>query len=300
MIRISRRDTLAGAGLILLMGCGGGGGSSPPTGSGPTPMPTPTPTPSPTPSAPPPDIGSFGTLGVTTSQSFATLGNSQQGNGSGWDFVGVPGSLSAQPGHAIRFAAPSSLLLMIPGFGEGELVPRGSSDVIFNGELIAAYFDVLNGMLTLSRPVVADRLQRYVMQGYFVSDPEAGSTEANLIVAFSYGIPTPPNALPTSGSAQYQTTFTESRFSFSADYSSNGITGAVPFYVNGPALVSEFRDVIISEDGTGFSGRLIPPDGSAEGTVQGRFMGPTGEEFIAQAVIRAGQSILLFSGSRTS
>ena len=109
---------------------------------------------------------------------------------------------------------------------------------------------------------------------------------------------TPPNALPASGAADYQTTSTERVSTFRANYATKTITGTIPFFVNGPTLAAEFRDVTISADGTSFSGRLIPPDGSAEGTVQGRFTGPGGQEFLAQAVLKSGQSITLFSGAR--
>ncbi|MEO6154068.1 MAG: hypothetical protein ABIT09_03775 [Croceibacterium sp.] len=243
-------------------------------------------------------MGSFGTLGATTSQAFATIGNSQRGRGGGWDFVPEAGTLTTQPGHAIRFAVPSSLLLMVPGLGEGELVPRDNSGGSFNGERAGANFNVLGGILGLSRPVVGERLQQYVMQGYFTSAPNANSTQTNLLLEFGYGLPTPFNALPVSGAADYQMTFNEKGFTFRADYGAKSITGTIPFYVNGPTAVSEFRDVRISADGTNFSGRLIPPDGSEEGTVQGLFMGPTGQEFLAQAVLKSGQRITLFSGAR--
>lgn len=301
MIRMTRRETLAGAGLILLAGCGGGGSTSPPIslGQAPAPSPTPTPTATPTPPPPLPAVGSFGTLGATTSQTFATLGSSQRGKGSGWDFILEEGSLTSQPGHTIRFAAPSSLLLMVPAIGEGELVPRDNSGSLVNGERAVAYFNVLGGILTLSRPIVAEQLQKYVMQGYFASAPNANSTETDLILEFAYGIPTPPNVLPTSGAADYQLTFNDNRFTFRADYGARTVTGGIPFFVNGPSQITELRDVTISADGTRFSGRLIPPDGSAEGTLQGLFMGPRGEEFLAQAVLKSGQSIVLFSGTRT-
>lgn len=301
MRSITRRETLAGAGLALLAGCGGGGTPSSLTSSVqmPTPAPAPAPAPTPTPTAPPPlpAVGSFGTLGATASQAFATLGNSQRGKGGGWDFVAEAGTLTAQTGHTIRFAAPSSLLLMVPGLGEGELVPRDNSGGQLNGERTGALFNVLGGILSLSRPIVAGRLQQYVMQGYFASAPFANSTQSNLMLEFLYGIPTPPNAVPASGTADYQTIYTE-KATFRADYGAKSITGTIPFYVNGPTLASEFRDVTISADGTRFSGRLIPPDGSAEGTIQGIFLGPIGQEFLAQAVLKSGQRITLFSGTR--
>ncbi|QGN54962.1 hypothetical protein [Novosphingobium sp. Gsoil 351] len=237
-------------------------------------------------------------MSATTSQAFSTLGNLQAGKGSGWDFVYEAGTLATHPGHAIRFAAPSSLLLMVPGLGEGELVPRNNSGAIVNGQRAEAYFNVLGGILDLSRPMVGERLQQYVMQGYFASSPNANSTESNLMLAFGYGIPTPPNALPTSGAADYQMVFTEKGFTFRADYGAKIITGTIPYYVNGPTLASELRDVTISADGASFSGRLIPPDGSGEGLLQGLFMGPTGEEFLAQAILKSGQSATLFSGTR--
>lgn len=303
MRRITRRETLAGVGLVLLAGCGGGGTQNPPTGSGqaPTPSPTPTPTPSPTPSPTPlPNVGSFGTLGATASQVFATLGHSQLGKGSGWDFVADSSTFNVQPGHAIRLAAPSSLLLMVPGLGEGALVTRNNSGSFFNGERIEAYFDVLGGFLFLSKPIVEGRLQQYVMQAYFVSSPEAYPNASNLILQFGYGIAAPPNALPSSGQAEYQSTFSETEFAFRADFGAKVISGTMPFFVNGPTQSSELRDVTISADGTGFSGRLIPPDGSAEGTIQGLFMGPNGEEFLAQTILKSGQSVTLFSGIRAT
>ena len=294
MRRITRRETLAGAGLALLAGCGGGGGSSsPPISLGQAPAPAPTPTPIPTPPPPPPNVGSFGSLSATTSLAYATLGHSQRGMGDGWDFVPEVGTLTTQPGHAIRFAAPSSLLLMVPGLGEGELAPRDNSGSFLNGERASASFNVLGGILTLARPVVVERLQQYVMRGYFTSAPVSGKY---LILEFEYGLPTPPNALRTLG-ADYQMN-TEKGFTLRADYGAKTVTGTIPFFVNGPSLASQFRDVTISNDGTSFSGRLIPPDGSAEGTVQGLFVGPTGEEFLAQAVLKSGQSIALFSGAR--
>ncbi|MES2698571.1 MAG: hypothetical protein V4647_03035 [Pseudomonadota bacterium] len=245
-------------------------------------------------------MGSFGTLDATASQVFATLGNSQLGKGSGWDFVADAGTLKVQPGHAIRLAAPSSLLLMVPGLGEGAFVSRNNSGSFFNGERTAAIFDVLGGIITLSKPILVGRLQQYVMQAYFVGSPDANSNVSNIILQFGYGIAAPPNALPSSGQAEYQSTFSEKEFAFRADFGAKVISGTMPFYVNGPTQSSELRDVTISADGTSFSGRLIPPDGSAEGTVQGLFMGPNGEEFLAQTVLKSGQSVTLFSGIRAT
>lgn len=291
MRRITRRETLAGVGLVLLAGCGGGGTQNPPTGSGQAPTPSPTPM---------PNVGSFGTLGATASQVFATLGYSQLGKGSGWDFVADSGTFNVQPGHAIRLAAPSTLLLMVPGLGEGALVSRSNSGAFFNGERSSAIFDVLGGILDLGKPIVVGRLQQYVMQAYFVSAPEAYPNASNLILQFGYGIAAPPNALPSSGQAEYQSTFSETAFAFRADFGAKIISGTLPFYVNGPTQSSELRDVRISADGTSFSGRLIPPDGSAEGSIQGLFMGPNGEEFLAQAVLQSGQYVTLFSGNRAT
>lgn len=298
MRRITRRETLAGASLVLLAGCGGGGSPSAPAISGPTPVPAPTPTSSPAPSPPPPDVGSFGTLGASASQSYATLGHAQRGRGSGWHFFPEAGTLTTRPGHAIRFAAPSSLLLMVPELGEGELVPRDSGT--FSGsERVGANFNVLGGVLSLVRSIVAERPQQYVLRGYFVSAPDAGSSQNNLILEFGYGLATLRNALPASGAAEYALN-TERGFAFRADYGAKTITGAIPFFVDGPTQAAELREVTIGADGTSFSGRLIPPDGSAEGTVEGLFMGPTGEEFLAQAVLNAGQRIAILSGARAA
>jgi hypothetical protein len=137
------------------------------------------------------------------------------------------------------------------------------------------------------------------MQGYFTSAPTANSNQTNLFLEFQYGLAAPPTAA-ASGIADYQMNFTGKEFTFRADYGAKIITGAVPFYTNGPTQISQFRDVTISADGTGFGGRLIPPNGSAEGTVQGLFMGPSGEEFLAQAVLPGGPSIMLFSGARAT
>lgn len=301
MTGISRRETLAGAGLVLLAGCGGGdsAGSATSVGSAPAPTPTPTPTPPAPPPPPPPatEVGAFGTLGLNTSQVFATLGNGQRGKGSGWDFIPEPGSVTTRPGHTMRFAAPASLLFSVPGLGEGQLVPRDNSGGFLNGIRTSADFNVLGGIVTLSRAIVVERLLNYVMLGYFVSAPSANQSQSNLLVEFGYGLRTPANALPSSGTAEYRTT-SEAGLSIRANYSDRTVTGTVPFYVNGPTQASELRDVAISADGTGFSGRLIPPDGSAEGTIEGFFMGPAGEELLAQTTLRSGQSITLFVGVR--
>jgi hypothetical protein len=150
----------------------------------------------------------------------------------------------------------------------------------------------------MSRPFVADRPQQYVMHAYFASAPEADQGQTNLLLSFAYGIATQPNALPTSGVADYATTYSESGLVFRADYAAKAITGTLPFYTNGPTLTSLLKDVTISADGTSFSGRVVPPDGSAEGTIQGLFMGPTGEEFAAMTVLKKG-GISIFSGVRT-
>ncbi len=296
MVHLTRRDALAGAGMVLLAGCGGGDSSAPPpTSSGPTPAPTPTPTPTPT---PPPDLGSFGTLGALTSQTFATLGYSERGRGSGWDFIPESGSLTSQPGHGMRFEAPSRLLLNVPTVGEGELVPRDNRGGFIGGERIDGTFNVLGGICQLVRHFVADSLQKYVMQGYFVSAPEANQSQANLMLTFAYGIATAPGALPTTGAGDYATSYSEKGLAFRADYSARLVTGTIPYYGNGPALTSLLKDVSISADGASFSGRLLPPDGSPEGTIQGLFMGPAGEEFIALTVLKSGQAISIFSGTR--
>jgi hypothetical protein len=296
MTRITRRETLVGVGLIVLAGCGGGDSSGAPAVVSPPPTPTPTPTPTPAPT-PTPGIGSFGTLGVTTSQPFATLGYMQIGKGSGWDFVAQTDTLDTQPGHSIRFDAPSTLLLMVPGVGEGGLVPREGSGSFFNGERSGADFNAMGGILSLSRPIVAGRLQQYLMQAYFVASPYAGSNESNIILQFEYGIAVPPNALPTSGQADYQGSYSE-KFAFRADFGAKTISGTIPFYVNGPTQAAQLRDVTISADGVRFTGRIIPPDGSSDGTINGLFMGPTGQEFLAQVVLKSGQTVLLFSGTR--
>ncbi|WP_188644608.1 hypothetical protein [Tsuneonella deserti] len=197
----------------------------------------------------------------------------------------------------MRFEAPNRLFLKLPTLGEGKLVPRtvGGS---FRGELVDVTFDVLGGICQLVRPIVAEKLQQYVMQGYFVSAPEANQSQSTLLLTFAYGIPTPPSALPASGAADYAMSYNDKGFAFHADYATKAITGTIPFFVNGPTLSSQLKEVVISADGASFSGRLLPPDGSPEGTIQGMFMGPSGEEFIALTVLKSGQTISIFSGTR--
>ena len=276
MHKLTRRTALASVGIAMLAGCGGSNPTPIPTPS-PAPTPPPTPTPSPTPTPLPP-IGSFGTLGVTTAASYAVLGHSVRGAGTGWDFAPVRSSLTLDPGISVRFVPPSGLVLAIPGYGEGEMVPdEAAGGGVIQGERASAAFKALGGVLWVYRVYRgATQPFKYLLEAYFTSAPDTARPDPYLLATFVYGLSTPVNDLPAVGVSSY-IAYAASERALTVDFDARTVTGSLDFHNNG-LRTYQLADGVLSEDRTHFTGRLVPTDNTPEGQIDGLFMGPTGVE----------------------
>lgn len=283
MEELSRRSTLAALGIVMLGGCGGGDGGS--SASAPTspPLPPPPPPPAPPPPPPPPTVG---TLGLTEPLTMPAIGFSVRAAGTGWEFAPDVSSYNFGPGTiSMRFAPQSNLYLSVAGSAESAVTTLSSSSPnYYQGEVVGLNYTALGGDLWLHRPVMSEKILRYAIRGYLTAKVGSG-TFPYLVAEFAYGIATAASALPTSGTRTYRMEF-EIFDRLTVDFAARTVTAAIQLrnkdYKDVPAA---FRDVLLLPDGSGFSGKVAAIDGSIEGTIEGKFFGPTGEELAIRTAI---------------
>lgn len=237
-------------------------------------------------------MGSFGTLGVTTSQVFATIGYAFRGKYDGWDLISDADSFTTDNTHAIRFAAPSQLLFSVPGVGEAVAEPNDGSGSTVNGQRISAQFGVLGGYLNVGVIRAGNADYKYTLQAEWYGPEEKGTPFPFPIVTLLYGIATPAGSLPTSGSASFAPQYGVSS-GISVDFATKAVTAKITRTVNDLAYTYEVLDGKLSADGTQFSGRLVAPGAPTEGKVEGIFAGPIGEELMIRFVFTKADMLVM-------
>lgn len=277
-------------------GCGGetgGGGTPQPTGGGATPTPGPTPTPAPAPVG----VRDFGSLGQTTPQTFASYGFSYRATDNGFGYDLVEGSVDPTFTPSLRLAAQGQLFLTVSGFGEGWLRPDGSSGtspVIGITEFGyyapggRAYISVI--FKTLPNTVLANSASASWVSDYDSATPSA----PYLISPFVYGVPTPPAAIPASGIATYAApniSTGERSIDLTLDFSARTVTGSVVLASPTGPVSFMLQGVTFTGDGSQFSGNLVVPGNAIQGTFEGRFTGPSGEELIGRYTVPRGGGV---------
>ena len=148
---------------------------------------------------------------------------------------------------------------------------------VVDGERASAAFKALGGVLWVYRVYRGPNQPfDHVLEAYFTSAPDTARPDPYLMATFAYGTPTAMNALPVAGMFSY-TAYALSERTLTVDFGARTVAGSLDFGNNG-VRTYELTDVVLSADRTRFSGRLVPPDGSHEGQIDGLFMGPTGAE----------------------
>ncbi len=282
----SKRIAWFGAAALALAcsGCGGSGsGSPPPSGGGATPTPSPAPTPAPNPGG----SSSFGSLGQTNSLTFASLGFSYRATDGGFGYNLVEGSTDPTFTPSLRLAAPDQLFLTVPGIDEGALRPDGSSGISQQVGLFSQGYFAPGGHVSINLVLKTNNsVLAYSAYAFWISNnSNAGPGEPYLISPFVYGVPTSPSALPASGIATYAVLMSSTgsrNNNLTVDFSSRTVTGSVAMETPTGPLTFSLQGVTFTGDGSQFSGTLVTPDRALQGTFEGRFTGPTGEELIGR------------------
>ncbi len=299
MENISRRNALAGLGVVMLSGCGGGSDGSPTSSAPSAPPPPPPPPPTPPPPPPPPPVGSFGTLGVTGALTYATVGHSYRGVGSGWDFILEAGSYSADPGEVIRYSPAEGLVLAVRDIGEGPMVADDRFGNIDDaGNRTSARFTVIGGEIWLYPAYVEATKLQYTGLANFASRPYDDQYKPFTMISFAYGIGVSPGAAPSTGAREYVVPrSTEGKLR--VDFAAKTVTGVIRGY--GDRDFDWLLDkVALSDDRTQFMGNLVNPATNAVGSIEGHLNGPTGEEMMLQVRFDQDSSLSLIFGVRNA
>lgn len=273
--------------FVLLSACGGGGGVNSP-GSIPTPSPSPSPTPTP----------NVSLIGPLTSESFA---NDAVTGTASYPSSGANGTTSsAATALTVSYDASSQSYTINDAGRSQTFRPSDLSSTDSNAQ-IAVYKRSSSGTtdsLALTKPGTSGVLTyQYVGGGFWQRTTTNSSSTSGNFDAFAYGVKTPDSALPRTGSGVYSVDLLGVRAyadmpvaisgsgTISADFAggnlvlrgtgreTNPVTGAVssiPANWGGTAR--------IASAGNSFSGTDFAYDTSRNGTVNGRFYGPSAQE----------------------
>lgn len=287
-----------------LAACGGGGGSAERPALAPPPAATPTPTPTPTPA--PTSAGARVTIFPSpTPGEYASVGASIAGSGGNLDtysradarFVSVS-SADADQTH-IRYSSAGYYEIQMPGAAWDRLVhykglvdPTADNNYFQPASVTANY-----GYLVISNSAKWDKYSYSEMGGW-------GSAAAGRYGSIAFGMPTPSEAVPTSGAATFEGKVRGSADIMQADHLYGGF---VPLQVDGTVTLNfnfadgalsgamklygpdgmnpfeigtfAFKDTVYSAGSTIYSGKF---DTTATGDnfFLGRFTGPNAQETI--------------------
>jgi hypothetical protein len=225
----------------------------------------------------------FGALGQTSSQQFAVLGFAYRGQDAGFGYRPDPTSVEPDVAVALRFLAPSQLLLTIPGLGEGALLPSGASGADFQGRLNYLGYLALGGNSHLTLPLAKGATTYLTSTGFgsWVSPPENSPQSYPFrLIEFVYGVPTRPDDVPASGSATYESSDANIG-PIVVDFAARRVTGTIAAGGTESRAYS-IRDVVFTPDGTGFQARLTTGDPTLEGSIDVRFTGTAAIELMGR------------------
>lgn len=281
-MRIKERGRLAccTAMALAIAGCGGSGGGSPPGDGGGVII---TPPPTSTPAPPPPQATpAFGALGQTTTQSFAVLGFTYGGQETGFGINPDLSSYDPKAAIGLRLVAPSQLVLTIAGVGEGPLGGSLSTGTDTKGRLVLVGYSIFGGgaALQLANIGVPDSYLSSTGLGSWEGPSPPGARHPFSGAMFVYGVPTAPQDVPQGGTAIFDTTDLQT---LSVDFTARTVSGTIKVSVSASETkLYSLRDVVLSADGTQFSGRLTTGDPALEGSFEGRFTGPLAREMMVR------------------
>lgn len=296
----SRTLAMASAGLfaILCAGCGGGG-----AGGGVNAAPPPPPAPAPPPPAP--TAAPVTIFPAPTPTTYASVGASIAGSGGNLDTYrdasdrfGPVSSVDADQAQ-IRYTASGHYEIAMPGQAWDRLVHyKGTVDPTVDNN----YFQPAGVAQNYGYLVISNAAK---WSGYSYSEMGGwGSAAAGRYGKIAFGIPTPSESMPTSGSATFEGRVQGNADIMQADYLYGGYA---PLYVDGSvtlnfnfasgALAGEMRlfgpdgmnpfeigrfaftDTVYSTGSTTYSGRF-DTSAAGENFFLGRFTGPNGQETI--------------------
>ncbi len=293
---IVARGACIGLALSLVAACGGadsapiaGGGGS---GGGPTSTPTPTPT-----SGVSFANSPFG-LGQTTPQQFAVLGSNVAARDTDWGLSPDPSRLDTAFPFGIRVVTPDDFRLSIGSLGEGTMTLNGASGIDQNGKITLLGFNALGGIGTLVILLDADGAPlKSVASGYWSKMVRPADPYPYDSVVFLYGIPTPAEALPQTGGADYRSI--QSGLVLHVDFETRAVTGTAAGE-NGTTYA--LRNVLLSADRTTYTGEVVSADGNVAGVIDGRFAGTGAAEMMVRInyTVPEGHAAALIGLSRVS
>lgn len=272
---------------LLAAGCGGeDNNAGPPTSGAPPPSPTPAPTPTPTQAA-------FGTLGQTSSQSYAVLSYSFGGTQGGFGINPDPTSFAVSNDLGLRLAAPSDLFLSVASLGEGKMVPNGASGTNSNLGLTLQGYNVLNGSVTLQLELGpgGNSTLKSTARGYWEGLDQPGATNPYRAFDFVYGIPTSAGAIPQTGTIAYSSF---DKPVVTIDFASKLISGSITTGEEKAPITYVMSDGILAADGT-FHATLRASGISRDGLIEGRLTGDAGQELMLRLTLPQADGTTVYS-----
>jgi hypothetical protein len=291
----ARRALLPVGVSLLLASCGGGdsgNSGAAPNASGPTPTPSPTAT-----GGLPKNLSQTPFLfGQSTAQQFAVFGFMVAAQGGAWEDVPDPASLNDTIDLGVRMPAANSLALRIGSYGEGTIILNGGGGYSQNG-VTQIGFNVLDGSGSLTVAYgPGDKPLASVAIGFWERVARNSGEFPLDQVSFVYGLPTAANQVPTAGIREYSSA--QDAPGITIDFASRSVTGSFKL----AEKIYAVTDCTLPSGQTGFSCRLVPVDGSAEGRLDVQLAGTGAREMLGRAVVSAAAGkaeVLLALGAKS-
>lgn len=261
----------------LTTGCGGEDSALPsPVSLSGSPIPTPSPSPTTTPSA------TFNTVAFALAQSagfnYAVLGYRVAAKAGPMENIPDPATIDATIPISLAYSGSGQFRLSIGGVGEGPLAPSGGGGIASaDGRTTQFSFNALGGGGSIGEALdFAARPMTATAWGYLSITARQSLYYAD-DYPFIYGVPTASTAVPATGVAEFQSCCETTSSAIRVDYATGRMTAT--------RLGDDtaFIDVALGTDRSTFSGKFMSRDG--EGTLDGRFTGPDGQELMMRMIV---------------
>jgi hypothetical protein len=198
--------------------------------------------------------------------------------------------------------APSQLLLAIPAYGEGALVPNGGGGTDDRGRTYLLQYQVFSGhaAISLVRRPNGDYLTNSAL-GTWLGPFNAGQRFPYPVAAFAYGAATAASQVPGSGAGTYEGSIegsaalsseSENVLSYYAgtarlnvDFAGRTVSGTIDIdgeNANFARRIFTLTQTVFNGDGSGFQGRLMREGGQVDGAIDARFTGAAADEIIVR------------------